>query len=147
MRGRPLTQMHLKSLALDDYFREHAIERVHYLSADVEMQEFNMLLGMRETLSRRAVDVFELELGSGGWAGTTISQTFEWLSGLGYECMWQGTSCLVPISGRCFNETYVDAKVLGGGNLVCAHGEARRGLRAQAKHCTVRGAVTSAGRR
>ena len=135
-KGRPLTQITLKGLALDDYFRKYGLERVHYLSADVERQEGNLLAGMRHALSRRAIDVLELELGSAGWVGTTVKATLAWLNSLGYDCYWQAVSCLVPISGRCYNERYVDALLrMGGSNLVCAHGEARRGLRSQVAHC------------
>ena len=97
-----------------------------------------MLDGMRDALSRRAVDVLELELGGARWAGTTVKATLAWLSSLGYGCVWQAVSCLVPMSGRCYHDAY-DTPKLGGGNIVCAHGQALEGLHAQVRYCPMGG--------
>ena len=123
--GRSQVTISVPSLSLDDYMRQKQIGHVHYMQVDVEMQEANVLRGLRHTLSRRAVDVIELELGGSGWEGADVNATLHWLSRKSYSCLWQSAECLVPYSGPC----YVDFRDLKGGNIVCAHGEALDGLR------------------
>ena len=118
------------SIRLDSYMAAHSIERVAFVTIDAEGHDALVLDGLREALSRGAVDVIEFEYHHVGmWAhtkgGRSLRATLRDLYVYGYACFWQASdhgraSCeLAPASAMCWDERF---EIRAWSNLVCARG-------------------------
>jgi FkbM family methyltransferase len=57
----PLEEVNLETI--DEFCREHKIDRINFLKIDAEGGDFNVLMGADEMLSRHQIDVVQVEAG------------------------------------------------------------------------------------
>jgi FkbM family methyltransferase len=72
-------RIEVRTIALDDYVREHAIERLSVVKIDVERAEDRVVAGMNGLLGARRVDYLIVEMSSQSGAHRA-------LEGHGYDC-------------------------------------------------------------
>ena len=95
-----------------------------------------MLLGARQALRRKAVDVLEFEwkFGRGRMAGgLSFRGVVSALEDASYRCYWQLVGgCLAPALSPCDD---MEAVPSDGANLVCGHGEVLDALARLSARC------------
>jgi FkbM family methyltransferase len=84
--GRLQSTSGASAVTLDSYCREHRIERVDWIKLDVDGNEFTVLQGARETLSRCKPNIV-MELSPYGFreAGQSFTEFVNYLLGFGYQ--------------------------------------------------------------
>ena len=80
---------------------------------------------MQKSLAQKKVSIFEFEYhqrkGSWAAAGASCARLRDLLAMVhtfGYTCFWQTPMYLVPTSGECWSDAFVNADW---GNVICAH--------------------------
>ena len=86
--GEPVEVVHV--VTCDEWVRERGVERVDVVKIDVEGAEFDVISGMRDTLSmlRPRIVVAEVIPDLLERAGTSVAQVFDLVRSLGYETYW-----------------------------------------------------------
>jgi FkbM family methyltransferase len=77
-----------RAVTLDEFCREHGIERVDYLKLDVEGAELRALQGAKKLIERKAVALLQFEVSQKMLEGlnTTARPVFDLLKAAGFEC-------------------------------------------------------------